>query len=316
VIARRVTGLALLLLSLASGSCRSSNITGAGAGAGGVVLFASNRGGRNFEIYRVAGDGRALQRIYADPDRNNFAPALSHDGARIAWEREVRDVNGNIAAEIWVMNSDGSDAHAVVSNGTENRTPAWMPGDSAIVYASYQANNWDIYRVALRAGAAPVPLTTSPYADQYPRVSPDGSKIAFQTNRDLNFEIYVMNADGTGAHNLTNSPSDDRFPAWSPDGSRIVWSRFVDSFDIYAMDAATGANQTPIVATPFSESNPSVSPDGSSVVFSSERGGTTQLYVAPFAAGSTVRALTTPPSATSSPQSPSDQAPWWSSALK
>ena len=42
------------------------------------------------------------------------------------------------------------------------------------------------------------------------------SKIAFNSDRDGNGEIYVMNADGTEQKNLTNNPAQDWFPSWSP----------------------------------------------------------------------------------------------------
>jgi TolB protein len=45
---------------------------------------------------------------------------------------------------------------------------------------------------------------------------PGGTKIAFQSNRDGNWEIYVMDADGTNAANLTRNPSDDQWPFWHP----------------------------------------------------------------------------------------------------
>ena len=54
------------------------------------------------------------------------------------------------------------------------------------------------------------------WQDQDPAWSPDGSKIAFESDRDGNYEIYVMNADGTAQHNLTNDGAYDRDPAWSP----------------------------------------------------------------------------------------------------
>ena len=42
------------------------------------------------------------------------------------------------------------------------------------------------------------------------------SKIAFESSRDGNYEIYIMNSDGSGIYNLTNHPSDDWYPSWSP----------------------------------------------------------------------------------------------------
>ena len=51
-------------------------------------------------------------------------------------------------------------------------------------------------------------------------------KIAFDTNRDGNEEIYVMNPDGTGQTRLTNDPASDFEPAWSPDVSTAAANRY------------------------------------------------------------------------------------------
>jgi Tol biopolymer transport system component len=59
-------------------------------------------------------------------------------------------------------------------------------------------------------------LTDNAAEDMFPTWSPDGSQIAFQSDRDGNSEIYVMNADGINLRNLTNNPADDTLPAWYP----------------------------------------------------------------------------------------------------
>jgi Tol biopolymer transport system component len=163
-----------------------------------------------------------------------------------------------------------------------------------------------IYRLA--AGATiPVRLTTTGAADQYPRISPDGQRIVFQSNRDLDFDVYVMGADGANVVNLTRYGGDDRFPTWTPDGTRIVWTRFDDAtltFDILSMPAAGGA-VTPIVATSFNELAPSVSPDGASLVYQTDQAPPFGLYIAPLAGGEG-RPLRISGVGTSS-----DLGPWW-----
>jgi TolB protein len=59
-------------------------------------------------------------------------------------------------------------------------------------------------------------LTSNSANDASPSWSPDGLKIAFQTDRDGNNEIYSMDADGSDPVNLTNDPLEDTLPAWSP----------------------------------------------------------------------------------------------------
>lgn len=65
-------------------------------------------------------------------------------------------------------------------------------------------------------GSGQLKLTNNPADDRWPDWSPNGNKIAFHSDRDGNFEIYVMNTDGSELTNLTNNPADDRCPAWSP----------------------------------------------------------------------------------------------------
>ncbi len=66
-------------------------------------------------------------------------------------------------------------------------------------------------------------ITEHPANDLYPIWSPDSSKIAFDSNRDGNREIYMMDADGSNLKRLTNNPAEDAVSDWSPDGRKIVF---------------------------------------------------------------------------------------------
>src|SRR5207247_7231113 len=71
-----------------------------------------------------------------------------------------------------------------------------------------------------------------------PAWSPDGTKIAFCSNRDGKDEIYVMNADGSGPTRLTHSAAIDEAPDWSPDGTKIAFeSHRAHNHEIYVMNA-------------------------------------------------------------------------------
>ncbi len=66
-------------------------------------------------------------------------------------------------------------------------------------------------------------VTRGPGDDMNPKWSPDGTRIAFFSNRDGNEEIYVVDADGGNVRRLTSHPADDRNPAWSPDGRFLAF---------------------------------------------------------------------------------------------
>ena len=131
----------------------------------------------------------------------------------------------------------------------------------------FDDGNADIFVMELPAGE-PVNLTRNPANDYSPEWSPDGSRIAFRTDRDGNHEIYVMDADGSHPVNLTRSASEDRSPAWSPDGSRIAFSsQRGEERDLFIMEA-DGSNVVRL-HHPGLDEYPTWSPDGSRLAYTS-----------------------------------------------
>lgn len=101
----------------------------------------------------------------------------------------------------------------------------------------------------------------------------EGDRIVFASDRSGNFEIYVMNADGTGPVNLTNNAAQDFFPNWSPDGERIVFARGSGSLrELYVMNA-NGTNQTRLTFNTVADVQPAWSPNGKQLAVSRGFGG-------------------------------------------
>jgi Tol biopolymer transport system component len=111
----------------------------------------------------------------------------------------------------------------------------------------------------------PVPQPTATPTSLPPLSGSGGGRIAFATNRDGNYEIYVMNADGSDQRRLTNSPYEDRHPVWSPDGTLILFGRtLLDRGEIDVMNA-DGSGQRRLISGVGAEG--AWSPDGARIAF-------------------------------------------------
>jgi Tol biopolymer transport system component len=179
------------------------------------IAFVSNRDD-NGEIYVMNDDGSAPRRLTHNLVSDTH-PVWSPDGQRIAY---VSDEGGN--SEIYVINADGSGQTNLTRTPADDTDPIWSPDGAQLAFASYRSGNSEIYVVnvpnELPVENLPTPtnLTQNAAYDWNPVWSPDGKRLAFVSDRDGNFEIYVMNADGSDQKNLTQNSSADTDPVWRP----------------------------------------------------------------------------------------------------
>ena len=189
-------------------------------------------------------------------------PAWSPDGSQIAYwsfgdytpERGYFGRNG-----LFVMNSDGSGKHRLTGRGESGgylNPPAWSADGHTIAFI----DGYDIWTVDARGGKPRRVLDGGNRTTNFLAWSPNGRKLAFTHGDGHDFEVYVMNRDGSGLRNLTNNERNDRQPSWSPDGKAFAFSTNRDrNYEIYVMNA-DGSNPTRLTNTDDDESDPNWSP--------------------------------------------------------
>jgi TolB protein len=166
------------------------------------IVFGSQREG-NFDVYLMNADGTNLRRL-TDRTGYNGGPWFSPDNTKIVWRawypeteaekmqwRDCMEKNYIIAfpLDLWVMNVDGSNKRMILHNGATNFAPSWQPDGKRIIFAS-NMDDW--------------------HAD----IGKYGH----------NFELYLINIDGTGLERITYNTVFDSFPMFSPDGKKLVWA--------------------------------------------------------------------------------------------
>jgi TolB protein len=124
-------------------------------------------------------------------------------------------------------------------------------------------------------------LTASAWDDTTPALSPDGTKLAFASNRSGQWQIYVWELDSGEITALTDAPGYKAAPTWSPDGLWIAYERYYDTdLEITIQEAKPGADPIRLTENRAADSAPVWSPAGRVIAFVSTRGGREQIWLA------------------------------------
>jgi hypothetical protein len=118
--------------------------------------------------------------------------------------------------------TEGTEVQPIVREAAlvRGQSPAWLP-DGRILYSGCWQDDCGI--LTMRADGTFPRQVVAGTTDTNPEASPDGQKVAFMSQREGNWDIYVVDADGSGLQRLTWAPGNDGLPAWSPDGRHIAF---------------------------------------------------------------------------------------------
>jgi hypothetical protein len=164
---------------------------------------------------------------------------------------------------------------AVAALALPAAAPASFPGVNGEVFYEQHVEGTpetDVFSIGPTGGGALDLTAANGFSEERPAASGDGRHVAFQSYRDEGWNVFSMNADGSGQVDLTNTkePVINFEPAWSPDGSKVVFMRqglTPGEQDIWVVNS-NGTDPVDLTQSPgVNETSPEFSPDGTKIVY-------------------------------------------------
>ena len=247
------------------------------------------------------GSGGEEKALTSWKDADTRRPALSWDRKTVAFERDGRlftlDLTSPGAKEKaldLVVESDIRNAGIDVRTLTDGAEHVSVSSDGQKLAVAVHGDLWSLSS----SGGEATRLTEGPAADDWPRFSPDGRRLAYFSDAKGTNDIYVLDLQTKESRMVAASAKDDAFPAWSPDGRKLVYtSNRGENKDLWVLDLETGV-ETQLTKDPKDDDDATFSPDGRSIAFDSGRGGSNHaIYVMSIAEGESSAKKVSPGSA-------------------
>jgi Tol biopolymer transport system component len=225
---------------------------------------------------------------------------LTHENAQISgpvWTRDGREIIfvtgvGIQSPSLHRIAITGGTAEQLAIAG-EGVAPAISTNGNRLAYARplFDSNIWRLQLPAAEAGKPrSAPFISSSHQEENAQYSPDGKRIAFESDRSGSPEIWVSDDQGSHAVQVTSlGKGESGSPRWSPDGRHIAFDwNVAGHWDIYTVNASGGSPRR-MTSDPPGSAIPSYSRDGRWLYFASGRTGRDEIWKMPVEGGGAIQ---------------------------
>jgi Tol biopolymer transport system component len=228
------------------------------------------------------------RQVTFDHQRIFSAPAWTPDEKEILFSSTRAGMKS-----LWRIPASGGNPRPIAGSGPGADHPSISSsGELAYEYGVENENLWRIdLRDTVHAAGPAKPLLSSKTSNLMPDFSPDGRKIAFESDRSGYEEIWTCNSDGSNPVQITRLERYSGSPRWSPDGRFIAFDyRSQQHTEIYVVEVGVGSPRPMASYANADNVVPNWSRDGRWVYFASNRGGKIfHLWKAPLNGGSAIQ---------------------------
>jgi TolB protein len=193
---------------------------------GASVLFASDRSGR-YQIYELVLETDELAQLTDFDNLHAYAPAVSPNGEKIVFYARRTGVDYPQSHNLWVMNRDGSDAHAITTRIGGAWDPAWSPDGQYILFASQIAGKPQLFIVEA-TGNNPVQVTNVDGIRGRNDWAADGITLSTYIGLPWDRDIFVFDLAGENMRQLSDG-GNNLAPSFSPNGKWLVFMSYRDN---------------------------------------------------------------------------------------